>query len=124
MSHRFLYRFVFEWQNLNITCEIDKEYRDITVLEELSKYSHGSRRSWATKLLQRYIIADELYQTYCDGSSSKLSHFALSDFDFTCPFGKEVKNHLEAPWRMTFIQEGSQVMLRIQVLFDTHKFSN
>ena len=60
MSHRFLYRFVFEWQNLQFTCEIDKEYRDITVLEELSKYSRGSRRGWATKLLQRYIIADDL----------------------------------------------------------------
>ena len=117
-GHRFLYQYIFDWQNLHVKCKIDREFDEIEALEDLSRFNHAARRAWAIKLLHKYVgNSDELYAITSTGRPAHNSHHILSSSDFSCSFGTEVLNHLSPTVRLQISYNEDSIQLDIQVPF-------
>ena len=113
IDHVFSYRFHFEWQNLNVTCIIQKDFHEITPIEDLSKISHEYRRKFAIYLLQKYAEADMLYASQADGQSKVSTRHSLSLDDFNGPFGSEILNHLSGPFETCIVKRDGDLSLTV-----------
>lgn len=124
MNNRIIYKHTFMWQNINVTCELNRDFFGDSFLEAYP-CDHETRRrpplnlmffaNFGNYLVQTYLSEELLNATNITGSITHHSHHLLKSDDFTGPFGEEINNNLLLPAELEVLLDDTTLLLKIQV---------
>ena len=126
MNNRIIYKHTFMWQNINVTCELNRDFCGVSLLEAYPCDHETQSRSplnviffanFGNYLVQTYLSEELLTANNKTGSISHHSQHLLKSDDFTGPFGEEINNNLLLPAQLEVLLDDTTLLLKIQVLF-------
>ena len=124
MNNRIIYKHTFMWQNINVTCELNRDFFGVSFLAAYTFDHETQSRSplnviffanFGNYLVQTYLSEELLNATNKTGSISHHSQHLLKSDDFTGPFGQEMNHNLLLPAQLEVLLDDTTLLLKIQV---------